>query len=179
MLGRLVSYDQMNHIAARAPEGSEGLFIFPFGNGAERVLGNKNIGATFHGLNLTVHNQSHVFRALQEGVVFAFKYGLEIMEKVGAKPTVIRAGKSNMFLSSLFTRTFADISGAGVELYNTDGAEGAARGAGIGAGYFKTSEAAFDGLKVLETIEPNVNSQIHEFYHNWKSVLIRLLEQNV
>lgn len=179
LMGDMYSYEEMNAVATRIPEGSDGMLILPFGNGAERVLENRNIGASFHGLNFTNHKQGHLLRALQEGIAFAFKYGLEIMENLGLDLTVIRAGKTNMFLSELFTQTMANISGARIELYNTDGSEGAARGAGIGTGYFNTPEEAFDGLKVLETFEPQKNSNIHKYYDDWKRQIKHTLESNI
>ncbi len=173
------SYPMMNEIASEAPEGSAGLHILPFGNGAERVLENLNIGASFHGINLINHSRSHVLRALQEGIVFSFQYGLEIMEKIGLDLRVIRAGKANMFLSNLFVQTLANVSGANIELYNTDGAEGAARGAAFGAGYYKSLSDTFVGLKLLETIEPEKGSQIQQYYHNWKQTLIKTIGSDI
>ena len=175
LTGKQFTYPEMNEIAAKAPEGAGGLQILPFGNGAERVLENQNIGASIHRLNLNNHDQRHIFRATQEGIAFAFQYGLEIMEKMGLDLTVIRAGYSNMFLSNLFVQTLANVSGAKIELYNTDGAEGAARGAALGAGYFKSSSEAFNGLKILNSIQPNRDSQIKEYYNNWKQTLLKIL----
>ena len=161
----------MNQIASTIAEGSEGLMILPFGNGAERVLENKNPGASIHGLNLTRHHNKHFTRALQESIAFAFNYGLEIMQPLGLNLKVIRAGKANMFLSPLFAQTLANVSGAQIELYNTDGAEGAARGAAIGAGYFKTPGEAFNSLKTLEIFNPDPKSKIHNHYQSWKTLL--------
>ena len=169
--GSKYNYDEINRIANTSPEGAEGLLVLPFGNGAERVLENRNIGASFHNLNLISHKQSHIFRAIQEGIAFAFNYGIEIMKGVGLNPSVIRAGKANMFLSSLFASTLSNISGAQIELFNTNGAEGAARGAAIGSGFFKDANEAFSGLKVVQTIEPESNTGISNFYDKWKSIL--------
>lgn len=173
--GHKYSYSEMNGIASKAPEGAGGLQVLPFGNGAERVLENQNIGVSIHGMNLTTHDLSHVFRATQEGIAFAFQYGLEIMEYMGLDLNIIRAGYSNMFLSNLFVQTLANVSRAEIELYNTDGAEGAARGAAIGAGYFKSSQEAFRGLKVINNIQPNSDSRIEEYYSKWKQTLLKLL----
>jgi len=165
------SYEEMNRKAAEIAIGSEGLSILPFGNGAERVLGNKNIGAQISGLSFNIHNESHLFRAAQEGIVFSFKYGMEIMEQIGIKAKVIRAGKANMFLSPVFRETLAGVSGATIELYNTDGSVGAARGAGIGSGYYASAKEAFASLKKLETVTPDTSksAQYEEAYQNWKT----------
>jgi len=146
------------------------LSILPFGNGAERVLGNKNIGAQISGLSFNMHTDAHLFRAAQEGIVFSFKYGMEIMEQIGIKAKVIRAGKANMFLSPVFRETLAGVSGATIELYNTDGSVGAARGAGIGSGYYASAKEAFSSLKKLETVTPDKSksSEYEEAYQNWK-----------
>ena len=129
------SYEEINEIAAKAPIGSEGITIIPFGNGAERVLENCETGASINGINFNIHNRSHILRAAQEGIVFSFMYGMEIMRGMGMDISVIKAGKANMFLSPIFRETLAGVSGATIELYDTDGSVGAARGAGIGAGF--------------------------------------------
>ena len=167
------SYEQMNAMAAEVPIGSKGLSILPFGNGAERVLENKNPGATFSGINFNIHGMPHLFRAAQEGIVFSFKYGMEVMENIGIKAKVIRAGKANMFLSPIFRETLAGITGATIELYNTDGSIGAARGAGIGSGYYQSAGQAFENLKKLETIVPGEKTKeaYEAAYESWKAEL--------
>jgi xylulokinase len=167
------SYEEMNQKAASVAIGSEGLSILPFGNGAERVLRNKNIGAQVSGLGFNTHTEAHLFRAAQEGIVFSFKYGMEIMEEIGIKAQVIRAGKANMFLSPVFRETLAGISGATIELYNTDGSIGAARGAGIGSGYYASAKEAFANLKKLDTVIPDMSkkAEYETAYQNWKKHL--------
>ena len=171
------SYEKMNKMAADIAIGSEGLRILPFGNGAERVLENKNPGATFAGLNFNIHSMPHLFRAAQEGIVFSFKYGMDIMKTIGIDAKVIRAGKANMFLSPIFRETLAGITGATIELYNTDGSVGAARGAGIGSGYYANAQEAFSNLKKLETITPNESrkAEYETAYENWKKELSKAL----
>lgn len=171
--GGAISYEKMNEMASSLPIGSEGLSILPFGNGVERVLENKNQGATIAGLNFNIHTNSHLYRAAQEGIVFSFKYGMDIMKGIGIDTTVIRAGKANLFLSPIFRETLAGITGATIELYNTDGSAGAARGAGIGSGYYKSAQEAFINLKKLETIEPDYkNIPAYEAaFERWKSEL--------
>jgi len=157
-----LSYEGMNASAATVAIGSEGLSVLPFGNGAERVLNNRNMNAHFCGLNFNIHTQAHLLRAAQEGIVFSFKYGIDIMANIGIKASVIRAGKANMFLSPVFREALSSIMGATIELYNTDGSQGAARAAGIGAGIYKSPAEAFAGLKKLETVEPDKNK--HALY---------------
>lgn len=165
-----VSYAEMNELAAKAPIGAEGLSCLPFGNGAERMLENQDPGAAFKGLQFTRHGLSHWIRAAQEGIVFALYYGMEIMETLGVSLKYVRAGEANMFLSPLFRETFANVSGATVELFNTDGAQGAARAAGLGLGYYKDRTEAFTGLKAVKTIEPDKAAQeaTREAYLRWK-----------
>ncbi len=170
-------YPQMDALARKAPTGSEGLVILPYGNGAERTLENRNIGASVHGLNFNVHNRAHLLRAAQEGIVFALNYGLEIMRKVGVKARKVRAGDANMFLSPLFCQAFSCVTETVVELYNTDGSAGAARGAGIGVGFYKDFSRAFEGLKSTRKIEPDrkLVPQYKAAYDHWLSVLNRTL----
>jgi xylulokinase len=164
-----LDYPQMNDLAAQVPVGSDGLVILPYGNGAERTLENRNTGASVHGWNFNIHKKPHFLRAAQEGIVFALNYGLQIMRDMGAKFKTVKAGNANMFLSPLFAEAFATISGATVELHNTDGSQGAARGAGIGAGIYKTPEEAFIGLEPVRTVQPSkkLTSAYKEAYATW------------
>lgn len=175
VLQRSIGYDAMNALAHEAPVGADGLTCLPFGNGAERILENADLGASFHGLQLTRHGLPHFIRAAQEGIVFAFYYGIQIMESVGVGLQTIRAGEANMFLSALFRDTLANLTGAAIELYNTDGAQGAARGAGLGLGYYKTPAEAFAGLNVVRTIEPDMRAQeaYRNAYDRWLNILNR------
>ncbi|NID08793.1 xylulokinase [Fibrivirga algicola] len=170
---KTLSYGSMNDMAQKAPVGADGLVCLPFGNGAERVLGNRELGATFQGLNLTRHGLPQMLRAAQEGIVFALYYGIKVMEQVGVGLKTVRAGEANMFLSPLFGTTFANLSGAAVELYNTDGAQGAARGAGLGLGHYANRDEAFSGLSLVRTLEPDARVQqaYQEAYANWLAVL--------
>ena len=172
-----IGYAEMNDLAASVPIGSEGVTVIPFGNGAERVLENKEIGCSIHGLNFNKHNKAHLVRAAQEGIVFSFCYGMEIMQQMGMDIKMIHAGKVNMFLSPLFRNTLAGVSGATIELYDTDGSVGAAKGAGIGAGIYANADEAFASLEKLQVIEPDV--QNHEAYKQayeaWKERLTAVL----
>lgn len=172
-----ISYEDMNKLAEKVGIGAEGLSILPFGNGAERILGNKTPGAVMSGTSFNIHNRSHVIRAAQEGIVFSFNYGMEIMKETGIKPSVIRAGHANMFLSPVFRETLANVSGATIELYETDGSVGAAKGAGVGAGIYSSFTEAFSSLKKLAVIEPDKSKveATSEAYQTWKTVL----EKNV
>ncbi len=168
-----MSYNEMNSMAEKISPGSEGLTILPFGNGAERVLGNKDAGARIEGLNFNTHTNAHMFRAAQEGIAFSFRFGLDIMKGTGIDPKLIRAGEANMFLSRVFRQTLADITGTVIDLYNTDGSVGAARGAGIGSGYYKTFREAFSGLKSVGTTEPDASGSdiLEESYRKWEGML--------
>lgn len=168
----MLSYNEMNELAAKVRPGSDGLTILPFGNGAERMLGNKETGAHISGLNFNIHTNGHLFRAAQEGIAFSFRYGLDIMKQTGIDPKIIRAGMANMFLSSIFRETLANITGATIHLYNTDGSAGAARGAGIGCGYYKSEKDAFSGLEAAGTTEPVSDPAVFEAaYSRWKELL--------
>jgi xylulokinase len=172
-----ISYSVMNDLAAEAPVGADGLSILPFGNGAERMLGNREPGCVFDGLNFNIHHERHLLRAAQEGIVYSFKYGIEIMQGIGIDPKIIRAGNANMFLSPLFRDALATITGATIELFDTDGAAGAAKGAGVGAGIYKSPAEALSSLKKIETIAPDPSEKeaYNRAYQRWKGVLSKNL----
>lgn len=170
LFGSAINYAQMNEEALAAPEGSDGLRILPFGNGAERMLNNKLVGAHLHNIDLNLHTRGHVFRATQEGIAFAFRYGLDIMRSNGMNPSVIRAGKANLFLSDLFAQTFVNITGVPVQLYQNDGSVGAALGAGIGAKIYQSPSDAFSNFHPLQLIEPKPNN-LEPAYQEWKKIL--------
>lgn len=172
-----ISYADMNERASQVAIGSEGVKIIPFGNGAERVLENQEVGCSIRGLNFNKHNRAHIVRASQEGIVFSFCYGMEIMQEMGMDIKKIHAGKANMFLSPIFRDTLAGVSGATIELYETDGSAGAAKGAGIGAGIYKDHDEAFSTLKKLAVIEPDESNRAAylEAYAEWKKELKTLI----
>ncbi len=165
-----ISYNEMNTLASKAPIGSAGLSILPFGNGAERMLENRELYCSVRGINFNIHGKHHIIRAAQEGIVFSFKYGIDIMKSMGMEITKIHAGHANMFLSSIFRDTLATVTGATIELYDTDGSVGAAKGAGIGARIYKDTNEAFASLEKLNVIEPNTpkKAEYDDAYNLWK-----------
>jgi xylulokinase len=171
-------YADINALASQIPIGSDGVTVIPFGNGAERILENKNIGSQFLGLDFNRHTRAHLLRAAQEGIAFSFKYGVDIMKEMGMNIQVIRAGHANMFLSPVFRQTVANITGATIELYDTDGAQGAARGAAVGAGLFASFKDAFRSLTKTDEITPSSASTdaTRSAYESWLSCLQRTLE---
>lgn len=171
MCGDGLTYKEMDAQSSNIKPGSEGLFVLPFGNGAERMLGNKIVDAHINNIDLNKHTKAHIFRAVQEGIAFAFRYGLEIMRENNLHPSIIRAGKANLFLSDVFIESFVNATGLTVELYENDGSVGAALGAGIGAGIFKNADEAFSQFKPLKTIEPTNTSLYDSLYMEWKKLL--------
>lgn len=174
-----VQYSAMNELANMAPAGADGLMIFPYGNGAERTLGNKNPGGSIQGLNFNLHTPAHVLRATQEGIVYALRYGMMIMESMGMSIHSVKAGHANMFLSPLFAQIFADVTQTTLSLYDTDGAIGAAQGAAIGAGLCTTDEL-FKNLRPVKVFEP-IDAQVHTYNHlfaQWKMTLELMLQDS-
>ncbi|KFE99784.1 carbohydrate kinase [Chryseobacterium formosense] len=173
----LSSYGDMNDLASLSPVGAKGLSIIPFGNGAERVLENKETNCTIHGINFNIHTKGDILRAAQEGIVFSYEYGMDIMRKMGMDIQVIRAGNANMFLSSIFRKSLAGVSNAVIELYDTDGAVGAARAAGMGIGFYADSKEAFASLERIAVIEPQLEKreQYLEAYSRWKKHLNEII----
>jgi xylulokinase len=175
--GHYTDYESLNQLALQAPVGAAGLVLLPYGNGAERTLGNRNIGCVCHGLNFNIHSTAHYLRAAQEGIAFAFKFGVEIMQTMGLTVNRAKAGYANMFLSPLFAETFANVLDTQVDLYNTDGSVGAARAAGVGAGIYRDFAEAFAQLQIIRTIEPQParSCELTKHYQNWKNILLQYL----
>lgn len=174
--GSSLSYEEMNALAAGAPIGADHLTFLPFGNGVERILQNIPLGAHLLGLDLLKHDQKHILRAAQEGIVSALTYGFRIMKDMGMDLNTVKAGHANMFLSPIFRQTFVQMNQVNLELYDTDGAQGAARGAGIGAGIFTSEEEAFQGLALLQTLAPDAAKadRYEEVYQTWLARLEQL-----
>ena len=171
-LGRkeLLSYDVLNEEAAKVNPGSEGLRFYPFGNGAERIFNNRGVNSGIENLNFNIHKPAHLIRSACEGIVFAMNYGFDVMKSLGTTGDVVRAGKGNLFLSPVFREIFCNTTQAKLQLYETSGAEGAARGAAYGYGYYNNLEEAFGELEILESLEPekNMTAQYQEIYEQWK-----------
>lgn len=177
--GSDLSYQEINLLAAQVPPGAEGVSVLPFGNGAERMLENRYTGSVISGLDFNNHDRGHVFRAAQEGIAFSFRYGIELMQQLDTDTRIIRAGNANMFLSPVFRETLSNLTGATIELYDTDGAGGAARGAGVGAGTYSSASEAGKFLKRTNLIEPQAaaGEAVEEAYQAWKSELENKLAQ--
>ncbi len=167
------NFDDMNRLSSRVSPGSDGLTILPFGNGAERMLDNQIIGGQIVDLDFVVHTQAHLYRAAQEGIAFAFNYGMNMMQEIGAKPSIIRAGETDMFLSPLFCKTLASITGTSIELFNTDNSLGAARGAALGAGIYSSLSDCFRNLLKTRRIDPDltIQDEVAEAYEKWLKML--------
>jgi xylulokinase len=174
-IGANINYNTMNEMAATIAAGSDGLSILPFGNGAERIFNNKIIGAQMLGLDLNKHTAAHIYKAAQEGIAFAFRYGLDIMRENKLEPSVIKAGQANLFLSPVFTHAFVNATEVPVALYNVEGSVGAALGAGIGAGIYKELKDAFADTKPIQRIEPTETKLYDALYENWKDKLVKFI----
>ena len=171
------TYASLNEAAANVGVGADGLISLPFGNGAERMLNNQIVGGHFYNLDFNIHTTGHLVRAVQEGIAFSFRYGLDIMRENGINPTVIRAGKANLFLSDIFSQSFANANNVAVEFYEGDGSFGAAIGAGIGAGVYPDAVAASQNRKPVSVVRPENTSQYDELYEQWKRTLLQQLNK--
>ena len=172
------TYDGLNESAAKTPVGAKGLLALPFGNGAERMLNNRIIGGQFKNIDFNIHTTAHMVRAVQEGIAFSFRYGLDIMRENGINPTVVKAGKTNLFLSDVFAQSFANANNVAVEFYEGDGSFGAAVGAGVGAGVYESAAAASEHRKPIGIIEPTHTNTYNEIYGDWKKLLTAALNKN-
>ena len=168
----VTSYEEMNTLASEIPVGSDGVCLIPFGNGAERMLNNQEIGTRIVNMNLNNHHKGHMCRAALEGIAFSFYYGMEILKSDGIKPTVIRAGNDNLFRSEIFANTVATLIQQEIEIYNTTGAIGAARAAGLHTGDFKSfGKAIMDNDHVMTFMPFKDKKPYLEAYQNWKREL--------
>ncbi len=174
-IGDSNDYAKMNEAASAIAMGSEGLQVLPFGNGAERIFNNQIIGAHLLNLNLNQHSAAHIYRAVQEGIAFAFRFGLDIMRENGIAPNIIRAGNANLFKSKVFTEAFVNTLNVPLELYDVDGSVGAAKASGMGAGMYASSKEAFQHFTPNQTIEPTVSKQYDELYQQWLASLKKFI----
>ncbi len=173
----VASYEEMNALAASVPVGSDGVCILPFGNGAERMLNNRDIGTRMVNINLNNHTKAHLCRAALEGIAFSFVYGMEILKSDGSKVNVMRAGNDNLFRSDIFSNTVATLIGHDIEIYNTTGAIGAARAADLHKGDFELFGKRIIENDYVMTYEPSNDKQAYQkAYETWKNELEHLLK---
>ncbi|PXY42200.1 carbohydrate kinase [Flavobacterium cheongpyeongense] len=166
------SYEEMNEKASQVNVGSQGLVVIPFGNGAERMFNNKNIGSHILNLNFNIHSNAHLYRASLEAIAFSFVYGMECLKDDNAKINVIRAGNDNLFRSEIFSNTVATLIGHEIEIYNTTGAVGAARAVGLTDGDFEKFGSGITTNDHVMTFLPLKNKDEYEkAYQNWKKEL--------
>lgn len=178
LAGEDLTYDDLNRMAAGVPPGAKGLIALPFGNGAERMFGDRDTGARLLGINFHLHGRPELVRAIQEGVAFSFAYGLEILNGLGIRPRVLRAGQANLFLSPVFRKTLATVSDLQIELYDTDGAQGAACAAAAGAGLIASPEQAAARLHCLEREQPAAGRDpFLDAYRSWRERLLQTLRE--
>ena len=174
------SFSEMGELASQVPVGSDGLRIIPFGNGAERILGNDNPGAQINNLNFNRHTRAHFYRAGLEGIAFSFYYGFKILKQSGLNPKIIKVGNDNLFQSEIFSQTIANLLNYEIEVVKTTGAVGAAKASGIGAGIYQNLEEAMTKNDIENVFKPESNSEIyHQVYEAWEKDLKRLISENI
>lgn len=167
-----MSYPDMEKLAAGVPIGSEGLRMLPFGNGAERMLENRNPGATIRNLHFNRHGQAHFYRAALEGIAFSFVHGVGILQEMGLQTQVIRVGNDNLFQSAIFSETIATLLDCRIEMVETTGAVGAAKASGVAAGVYPGLREALSGIRVLRTYQPVGNTEAYvSAYAAWSADL--------
>ena len=179
LAGKKVGYQDMERLAAGVAIGSEGLRIIPFGNGAERVLGNRNLGSHVINLQLNKHGAAHMYRAALEGVAFSFAYGMDILKEIGLQVDILKVGNDNLFQSSVFSTTLAALTGCEINVMQTTGAVGAAKAAGIAAGIYNDIEEAIGSPRKIETFSAvKDDGQYRQQFETWKADLNRLLRSD-
>ena len=167
------SYNDLNLSAINTSIGSENLKFYPFGNGSERLFNNKELGSHFIDLNFNVHDETHLIRSVQEGIAFSMCYGIEMLKGLGVEVNTIRVGNANLFLSMLFREAFVNTSRVDLEIYDTNGSEGAARAAALGIGYYSNDKEAFNNLKLITKLKPDKElvARYSSHYDEWKNFL--------
>ena len=180
LLNGTLTYAELNQLAERAPIGSSGLRLFPFGNGAERLLENQFPGASMESLDFNRHDLGSLVRSAQEGIAFAMVYGAHILTQLGIDLTRVRAGQANLFQSAVFRQAFVNTLKTQLELFAANGAEGAARGAGVGIGLYSNLQDAFHNLKPAYQQEPNLElvNAYEDAFEDWKFKLELKLKQH-
>jgi xylulokinase len=154
------------------PVGCEGLINFPFGNGAERIFNNKIIGSHFINLNFNKHGKAHLYRSAIEGIAFSFAYGIELMKEDQSLINVIKAGNDNLFQSKVFVETLCSIIGNNIQIFNTNGAIGAARASTIEGNNFDYFKKSSTGNDLVSEYEPKNNNEEYILaYEKWKKEL--------
>ncbi|MEL6654165.1 MAG: FGGY family carbohydrate kinase, partial [Bacteroidota bacterium] len=170
-------YAEMERMASSVPIGSEGLVVLPFGNGAERILRNKDINSQIINLQFQRHKRAHMFRAALEGVAFAFAHGVNILKDLGLGVDVMRVGNDNMFQSEIFANTIASLLDCEIEVVDTNGAIGAARAAGVATGYYDSLQEALASIHTQKIFEPQANKSAYEAaFHHWESWLRQYIQ---
>ena len=166
------SYEDMERMLSSVPVGSEGVVLYPFGNGAERIFNNRNLGSHIRNVEFNRHTRAHLYRAAIEGVAFSFVYGIEILKEMGLKISKMRVGNDNMFRSEVFGTTIATLLGTEIEVAETTGAVGAALASGYGIGLYESIEEAMSSVNILETYSPAHNAADYSLaYHYWRDGL--------
>ena len=167
------TYEEMNYLASKSEIGSRGLVCMPFGNGAERIFQNKNIGASFRNLDFNQHARSEIIRSAQEGIAFSMVYGIELLKNVGIYPKRLKAGMANMYLSDIFSAAIVNASQVSIDFCEGDGSFGAAIGAGIGIEIYQSPQEAVNGIKVIKSIDPQsqLSQEYVDSFAKWKESL--------
>lgn len=169
-------YEDMERMAGAVPVGSEGLCVLPFGNGSERMLDNKNVNAHMLNIEFNRHTRAHLYRASLEGVAFSFVHGVNLLKDMGLDVDVMRVGNDNMFQSEVFSMTIATLLDCHIEVVDTTGAVGAARGAGVAIGTYASLEESLSGIEPSNIYEPRLNhAMCNQAYNYWQSCLDKTL----
>lgn len=176
-----ITYQVMEQQASQIAIGSDGLITIPFGNGTERMLENRDIGAHIANIQHNIHTRQHLYRATLEGIAFAFIYGMEILNEMGIKTNSIRVGNDNLFQSDIFSTTISTLSNSRIEVVDTTGAIGAAKAAGIATGYFDSVDEAMQNNDIVKEFTPELQVEPYkEAYFGWKNELelhLKIYEQ--
>ncbi len=138
-------YTLLAEEAAKVPAGSEGLFFLPYFSGERTPHADPLARGCFVGLT-NAHKRGHMVRAMLEGVTYALRDSLAIIEELGVPVKQIRASGGGS-RSPFWRQIQADVFGQKVVTLNAE--EGPAYGvallAAVGAGRFQEHAGSLRG----------------------------------
>jgi len=149
-------YDRLTEEAAHVAAGSDGVLWAPYLMGERTPHLDPHARAALVGLSGS-HTRAHVVRAILEGVAFSLRDTFTLFEQMQVPVGTVRLGGGGA-RSALWRQIQADVYGYAVETVEAE--EGAAYGAallaGVGAGVWKTVDAACESVvRVATRVSPN------------------------
>ena len=158
------SFEKLGQMAETVEPGSGGLVFLPYLSGERTPLMNPDAKGVFFGLTLK-HEAAHMVRAVMEGVTFALRDSMEILEGLGVRAERLTAsgGASG---SPVWLQIQADILGKEIQVCRSQeqACLGACILAGVGIGVYPDISAACGRLVSFEEKVYRPRSQYAAMY---------------